>query len=215
MMNEINFFVSNFMFHSSALVFKCWAPWGSKSGFPRNLEEVWDLQPQNPSLVHPSLLHHHQTLASTPSPRFFIQGVADHHPPVQPSSSQLPLLQRPPASRFRSIVSTTEQVQRRVKSVSRSPKLLHPTIFIKSSGQCLSLSFWFFFCSSSSRSWVREGGQPCHRTTIRGSIAKIPHLQGSYNLLESVLQLKQWEISQSGIKPSLLSSSVSWKRSKP
>ena len=81
MMNEINFFVSNFVFLSSALVFRCWAPWGSKSGFPRNLEEVWDLQPQNPSLVHPSLLHHHQTLASTPSPRFFFQRVADHQDP--------------------------------------------------------------------------------------------------------------------------------------
>jgi len=90
-MNEINFCVSNFVFLSSALVFRCWAPWGSKSGFPRNLEEVWDLQPQNPSLVHPSLLHHHQTLIfhlHPMAPLFHIEAGHQH-----PGSDQLFQLQ--------------------------------------------------------------------------------------------------------------------------
>ena len=85
----------NPLFFSKVLFFhtysECWAPWGSKSGFPRNLEEVWDLQPQNPSLVHPSLLHHHQTLIfhlHPTAPLFHIE--ADHQ---HPGSDQLFQLQ--------------------------------------------------------------------------------------------------------------------------
>ena len=160
MINEINFFVSNFVFLSSALVFKCWAPWGSKSGFPRNLEEVWDLQPQNSSLVHPSLLHHQSLIfhLHPMAPLFHIE--ADHQ---HPGSDQLFQLQ----SKFKEESDQYQDLRNfYIQQSSLSPQV---SVFLWVSGS-------FFFCSSSSRSWVREGGQPCHRTTIRGSIAKIPRL---------------------------------------